>query len=70
MEYDAILEDPRLSPISKSKKVAVGYIYEDKKGRWPDGTFIRTSLIEKEIKVGNDVYIKTMNTVYKVRENA
>ena len=47
---------------AKSGQVFYGEIYGDSKGRFPDGTPIRTSRVE-EI-VGDTVY--TLNSIYKL----
>jgi hypothetical protein len=45
-----------------NKKVAIGKVYNDTKGRFPDGYVIRTSYIVAE----QDGYIRTRNSVYKL----
>lgn len=47
-----------------------GFIYDDEKGRFRDGTWIHTSLIDrtkfKELKSGN--VVKTLNSSYLLGE--
>lgn len=63
--FDAIILNPVAMEIGRGR-VYWGHIYSDGKKRWPDGTDIRTSLVEKEFEVDGRRYIKTMNTIYKV----
>lgn len=61
MEYTA-----ELHFVEVALGLAFGHIYNDKRGRFPDGTEVKTSLV-KEIVVKEDTtYIVTRNSVYKV----
>lgn len=60
--YDAELQFERFTGVGGGKKIAWGTIYNDKKGRFRDGTQVRTSIVESD----GDGYIQTMNTCYKV----
>lgn len=49
-------------------KFGFGYIYEDPARRWPDGSNMRTSMIQD---VYEDLgYIVTRNSIYKLGEQA
>lgn len=52
--------------VYKGEAVAFGEIAERDHRGWPEGTPIRTSLIEKVYDEGDT--IETMNTIYKVVE--
>lgn len=58
-EYDAVLKN-----FQRMGKQYLGDIYEDKKGRWADGTPIITSKI---VSVDGDI-LQTRNTKYKLVE--
>ena len=57
-DFDAILKGYTEGP------VYYGYIFEDKKGRFVDGTYIRTSMVVS-IKDG---ILQTLNTKYKLEK--
>ena len=44
----------------------VGTIYGDEKGRFPDGSTIRTSEVQDFWKNNGKNYIKTKNSIYEV----
>lgn len=46
--------------------VAHGYIYNDSRGIFPDGSPVRTSGVKRIFTVGNDNFIETRNTIYRV----
>lgn len=62
MEVTASLKNVWFAPVSGGKSIAYGYIYGDTKGRFLDGTHIRTSIVEK---IEGDV-ITTRNSVYRI----
>ncbi len=65
--YDAVLCVDDLNATPLLKQVAYGTIFEDSKGRFPDGSKIRTSEIQELVLDDNGVmFIQTLNTVYKV----
>lgn len=45
-----------------------GRIYNDTKGRWPDGTRIHTSYVKSEIDNGDHLLVVTLNSVYKLQK--
>lgn len=63
MHYHAVLKNVRV--VAKNK-CAFGEIYDDKKGRFTDGTLVRTSTVQDIIESGRKTYIKTLNTTYLV----
>lgn len=69
MHYHAILKDVRVWE-TKYKgdyvTVAGGDIFGDSKQRWPDGTPVRTSIVQEIIEEDGKTYIETMNTTYLV----
>lgn len=44
--------------------VAQGFIYGDERGKFPDGTFVRTSTVIAVSEDGNE--IKTRNSTYEI----
>lgn len=66
-EYDGTLED-WVKVDSLIGDYYVGKLYNDTKGRWPDGTLIRTSLIVDI--TGNHahgkVVVQTLNSIYRL----
>lgn len=67
MRYDAKLTVGDLDTCKVGQKVW-GFIHEDSKGRFNDGTFVKTSVIVDVLKdmMNMTFYIKTQNTIYKV----
>lgn len=63
MHYHARLENVQI--VTKNQ-CTFGEIYDDKKGRFTDGTPVRTSRVEDIIESRGKTYIKTMNTTYLV----
>lgn len=67
MQYDGILKDWIISnqiPGRYGKLVAVGKVYEDSKGRFPDGKEISTSpIVEFDVEA---MVIYTTYSVYKL----
>lgn len=55
MKYDAVIKN-----YVRKGDVIWGYIYDDSKGRFADGTFIHTSKI---VSIDGDI-LKTRNSVY------
>ncbi|PHM45917.1 hypothetical protein Xmau_00308 [Xenorhabdus mauleonii] len=53
---------------SNGKAIAYGKIFNDIKKRFSDGTEIKTSLITNPETYKTDGYIKTQNSIYKIRE--
>ncbi|CDM90234.1 hypothetical protein [Xenorhabdus bovienii] len=47
---------------------ATGYIFNDSKNRFKDGTEIRTSQVLNFESYETDGYITTQNSIYKIRE--
>ncbi len=43
-----------------------GYIQDDSRGRWRDGTFIRTSDIVKTTNTKDGILVETLNSIYLV----
>ena len=65
-EITGVLEDWKVIPIL-GRKVLLGYIYGDSKGRFEDGTIVRTSLLTgktTDLKKGG--IVTTLNSVYKL----
>lgn len=46
--------------------VAHGRIYNDSRGIFEDGDPVRTSTVKQVVQMGEDVYIETRNTMYKL----
>ena len=46
----------------------LGYVYDDEKGRFLDGTYIRTSAIKREYEQDGKKYIETRNSTYELRD--
>lgn len=46
--------------------VAHGYIYNDSRGIFYDGSPVRTSAVKQVVEVDGELYIETRNTMYKV----
>ncbi|UAV89968.1 hypothetical protein REC_119 [Pseudomonas phage REC] len=46
--------------------VAHGYIYNDSRGIFRDGDPVRTSTVKQIVEIGDDLYIETRNTMYKI----
>lgn len=60
-EITATLKNARIHRIGKHS-VFTGYIYGDVHNRWPDGSHIRTSMVDRV--EGDLVY--TRNSIYKI----
>ena len=68
-EYTGELREAIISNYSDmSFGVVLGNIYGDTRDRFPDGTFVRTSLVQKIWETEEDgVYVvQTRNSLYKV----
>lgn len=61
MQFDSF--DDTLFP---GDTVARGRIYNDSRGIFDDGDPVRTSTVKQVVVVGDDVYIETRNTMYKI----
>ena len=61
MHYHAVLKNA-----FKLSNSVVGHIYDDKKGRFPDGAQVRTSYVEDIIEEDGKTYVKTLNTTYLI----
>lgn len=46
--------------------VAHGYIYNDSRGIFQDGEVIRTSTVKQMFTVGDEHFIETRNTIYRL----
>lgn len=46
--------------------VAHGFIYNDSRGIFPDGAPVRTSTVKQIFTVGNEHFIETRNTIYRL----
>lgn len=53
MQYDAILMNVTKYPLNPDK--LIGFIYEDRAGRWADGTQVVTSVVKSIVKEDNTV---------------
>ena len=63
-EYDAIIKEYNILHVH-DKLVISGKIYDDQKGRFPDETFIRTSIVKTPIdEIKPNTVIQTLNTKY------
>ena len=54
---------------SHGNLVALGDIYDDEKGRFVDGAYIRTSSIVEQYEEDGKKYIKTRNSTYELRDD-
>lgn len=61
IEVDGVLKNVYFEQIF-DKRIAIGNIYDDRKGRFNDGTVIHTSAINKQ----EDDVIWTRNSVYRI----
>lgn len=61
IEVDGVLKNVYFEQIF-DKRIAIGNIYDDRKGRFNDGTVIHTSAIKKQ----EDDVIWTRNSVYRI----
>lgn len=61
--YDAIIKGWKWDQLYADS--IGGYIYEDKKGRFGDGTFIHTSIVKE---ITEDGYAITLNSTYKLEK--
>ncbi|MDE9483145.1 hypothetical protein [Xenorhabdus bovienii] len=50
------------------KSIAFGYVFNDSRKRFEDGVEIKTSLVTNTETYKTDGYIKTQNSIYKIRE--
>lgn len=65
--HDAELGVDSISATPLLRQVAYGTIFNDSKGRFVDGSKIRTSAIENIIvNDKGEMFIETLNTMYKV----
>lgn len=64
-EITGVLKEPHWDNL---RNVYWGYIYNDVRGRFTDGTLVRTSLVIKidRDKDGKPVYCDTLNSRYKL----
>jgi hypothetical protein len=44
-----------------------GYIHDDP--RWPDGTWIRTTTVQAQTRMGEALVARTRNTEHRIRAN-
>lgn len=70
MDYTADLEEPQVFTIKSSGlTVMAGFIFNDKRKRFTDGTLVRTSpLVGDPVKKGAYLYYKTLNSVYRTKD--
>lgn len=61
MKHNAILRNVSFLEVGRS---AVGDIYEDQQGRFPDGSQVVTSRVKDIKEVDGNTYICTQNTTY------
>ncbi|MCC8378674.1 hypothetical protein [Xenorhabdus sp. PB30.3] len=67
LQFTAEIELTDFVHIGNDKTMAVGKIFNDNCNRFKDGTQIRTSLVQNSETYKSDGYIKTQNSVYKIR---
>ncbi|PHM67527.1 hypothetical protein Xsto_00410 [Xenorhabdus stockiae] len=67
IEFSAELEITDFCKNGEGKAVAFGKVFNDSKNRFPDGSEIITSLVHNTETYEADGYIKTQNSVYKIR---
>ncbi|PHM65507.1 hypothetical protein [Xenorhabdus sp. KJ12.1] len=67
LQFTAEIELTDFVHIGNDKTMAVGKIFNDNYNRFKDGTQIRTSLVKNSETYQSDGYIKTQNSVYKIR---
>ncbi|MBD2803459.1 hypothetical protein ID855_01770 [Xenorhabdus sp. ZM] len=68
IEYTAELELTDFSKARDGKAVAYGRVFNDSRNRFGDGVEIITSLVTNSETYKTDGYIKTQNSIYKLRE--
>ncbi|MCC8364954.1 hypothetical protein J8V57_01440 [Xenorhabdus sp. PB61.4] len=66
--YTAELEITDFYKNGEGKAVAYGKVFNDSKNRFPDGSEIITSLVQNAGSYESDGYIKTQNSIYKIRK--
>ncbi|WP_426576296.1 hypothetical protein ACP179_17585 [Xenorhabdus stockiae] len=69
IELSAELEITDFCKNGDGKAVAFGKVFNDSKNRFPDGSEIITSLVQNTETYEVDGYIKTQNSVYKIRHS-
>jgi hypothetical protein len=67
--YTAEIEITDFCQSKEGRAVAFGYVFNDSKKRFPDGSEIITSLVTNVETYKTDGYIKTQNSIYKIRES-
>lgn len=69
MKQTGRLESWKIDPIFN---IIWGFIYEDERKRWPDGTWIHTSSIDhntlRNTKLKKGDVVKTLNSSYELGE--
>ena len=58
------------SGIGSAGSVLYGQIYNDSKGRFDDGTFVRTSFLSENYELGEGLVVKTKNSAYLLGRQA
>lgn len=66
------LQKAYIADLGMGKQVAYGEIFEDEKARFVNGTFVRTSLIQKSWtdEESGKKFIQTKNSLYEIEEIA
>ncbi|OTA15896.1 hypothetical protein Xbed_03546 [Xenorhabdus beddingii] len=67
MKHTAEIEITDFSKGQDGKAVAFGKVFNDSKKRFPAGSEIITSLVQNAETYESDGYIKTQNSIYKIR---
>lgn len=62
-DHDAVLDDWFVAT-NGATSLVVGNVRGDSKGRWPDGTTIRTSPLQNGTEVGEGRVVHTLRTAY------
>ncbi|MEQ1963430.1 hypothetical protein ABLB69_09665 [Xenorhabdus khoisanae] len=68
LKFTAEIELTDFTQAQDGKAVAFGKVFNDSKKRFPDGVEIITSLVINTETYKTDGYIKTQNSIYKIRE--
>lgn len=68
MEYVGILRNAEQYFVGGGKSVIRGAIFDDKRGRWPDGEPITTSSLTAIYHVGGQLFVGTRNSVYLLED--
>ncbi|MBD2797199.1 hypothetical protein ID856_11715 [Xenorhabdus sp. 18] len=68
IEYTAELELTDFAKSQDGNAVAYGRVFNDSRKRFDDGVEIITSLVINADTYKTDGYVKTQNSIYKIRE--